>query len=151
MNLKQMSLSRRWLSLALSIVTTSGAVAGEMLPICSGGNRAARKVTCLVDGDTGWESGIKWRAIDVDTPEISHAECDRERELGERARDRLRELMAGGYTIEWADRRGSLGRELATIRLSDGRDAGKVLIQEGLSQRWPNEGNRWCEHESSHQ
>jgi len=24
------------------------------IPICSGGNRAGRRVSCLVDGDTGW-------------------------------------------------------------------------------------------------
>ncbi len=77
-----------------------------LLPICSGGDRAARKLTCIVDGDTGWEHGVKWRALDVDTPEIEHAQCDQERKLGEKARDRLRELMAGGYTIEWAHKRG---------------------------------------------
>ena len=33
-----------------------------MPPVCSGGNRAARKLTCIVDGDTGWENGVKWRA-----------------------------------------------------------------------------------------
>ncbi|WP_128292026.1 thermonuclease family protein [Afifella aestuarii] len=128
----------------LSDVAISSAAAGEMLPICTGGNRAARKVTCVVDGDTGWEAGVKWRAIDVDTPEIGHAACIRERQLGERARDRLRELMSDGYTIEWVHERGNFGRELATVRLSDGRDAGQVLIEEGLSQRWPNEGNVWC-------
>ena len=44
------------------------------IPICSGGNRRARKVTCLVDGDTGWEHGVKWRLKSVDTPEISKPE-----------------------------------------------------------------------------
>ncbi|MEO1749922.1 MAG: hypothetical protein AAFR27_15140 [Pseudomonadota bacterium] len=39
------------------------------LDICTGGDRAARKVTCLVDGDTGWQNGVKWRLEGVDTPE----------------------------------------------------------------------------------
>ena len=113
-------------------------------PICSGGDRASRKLTCIVDGDTGWENGVKWRALDVDTPEISHAECATERQLGEQARDRLRQLMAGGYVIENSGRHGFYGRNLVVVRLADGRDAGKVLVDENLSQPWPNEGNRWC-------
>ena len=115
-----------------------------MPPVCLGGDRAARKLTCIVDGDTGWENGVKWRALDVDTPEISHAECERERQLGEKARDRLRQLMAGGYRIENSGRHGSYGRDLVVVRLADGRDAGKVLVEERLSQPWPNTGNRWC-------
>jgi endonuclease YncB( thermonuclease family) len=113
------------------------------MPICSGGDRAARKLTCIYDGDTGWERGRKWRAIDVDTPEIGHAECAAEKRLALAARDRLRELMDGGYVIEWAGRKGGIGRDLATVRLSDGRDAGQVLIAEGLSQPWPNDSNPW--------
>jgi endonuclease YncB( thermonuclease family) len=87
----------------------------DPLPICSGGNRAERKLTCIVDGDTGWENGVKWRALNVDTPEISQPECAEERRLGLEARDRLRELMADGYTIEWTRDRGRYGRELAHV------------------------------------
>jgi endonuclease YncB( thermonuclease family) len=52
--------------------------------------------------------------------------------------------MAGGYEIQWLGRSGHYGRELATIRLADGRDAGEVLIEDGLAQPWPNDGNIWC-------
>ncbi|MEF2549264.1 thermonuclease family protein [Aurantimonas sp. E1-2-R+4] len=121
----------------------SPAVAGA-LPVCSGGDRAERKLTCIVDGDTGWERGVKWRALNVDTPEISQPDCAAEKQLGLKARDRLRQLMASGYQIEWTGGRGRYGRELANVILSDGRDAGQVLIEEGLSQPWPNDGNRWC-------
>ena len=76
----------------------SPALAGT-IPVCSGGDRAARNVTCIVDGDTGWERGVKWRALNVDTPEISEAECSAEKRLGLHAQDRLRGLMAGGYRI----------------------------------------------------
>jgi endonuclease YncB( thermonuclease family) len=126
-------------------VAARSAFAGSLLPVCSGGDRVARHVTCIVDGDTGWEHGVKWRSLDVDTPEIDHAACERERRLGETARDRLRALMAGGYAIEWQHRKGNFGRELAMVRLADGRIAGQVLMKEGLSQPWPNHGNRWCE------
>jgi micrococcal nuclease len=137
-----MALMRTTIAVVLAMML-SNALAGT-IPVCSGGDRAARKVTCIVDGDTGWERGVKWRALNVDTPEISQPECVAEERLGLQARDRLRQLMAGGYRIEWTGGRGRYGRELADVILSDGRDAGQVLIEEGLSQPWPNEGNRWC-------
>ncbi len=115
----------------------SPALAGT-IPVCSGGDRAARKLTCIIDGDTGWERGVKWRALNVDTPEISQSECAAEKRLGLQARDRLWQLMAGRYQIEWTSGRGLYGRDLAKVILSDGRDAGQVLIMEGLSQPWPN-------------
>ena len=115
------------------------------LPVCEGGDRAERQVTCAVDGDTIWIEGEKLRLLDIDTPEMpGHAECKREERLAVEARDRLRELMATGYEIEWSGESGYYGRELVTIKLADGRDAGAVLISEGLAQPWPNEGNIWC-------
>jgi len=53
--------------------------------------------------------------------------------------------MGSGSTIEWTGGKGKFGRELARVRLADDRDAGQVLIQEGLSQPWPNQGNKWCD------
>lgn len=82
--------------------------------------------------------------LDIDTPEIDHAECSKERQLGEQARDRLRSLMDGGYKIEWAHEKGKYHRELVIVRLADGQDAGKVLLSQGLAQPWPNDGNKWC-------
>ncbi|MDX3929077.1 MAG: thermonuclease family protein [Shinella sp.] len=116
------------------------------IELCVGGNRAARQVTCLVDGDTGWENGVKWRLVDIDAPEISKAECAEEIVLGEWSVKRLMELMSGGYTIErsGAKDRTRDRRELVRVILPDGRDAGRVLLSEGLAQRWPNKGNRWC-------
>jgi endonuclease YncB( thermonuclease family) len=114
---------------------------------CSGGNRAARKVTCVVDGDTIWQDGVKMRLLDIDTPETFQAQCDRERFLGERAKLRLQALMTRGYHIADGGEkdRTSDRRSLVRIMLPDGRDAGRVLLREGLAQPWPNKGNRWCE------
>src|SRR5262245_45628003 len=69
------------------------------IPICTGWARALRRVTCLVDGDTGWEDGVKWRLSDVDTPEISKPGCSRELQQGLAARARLQELMGAGYSV----------------------------------------------------
>jgi endonuclease YncB( thermonuclease family) len=101
-------------------------------------------VTCIVDGDTGWEDGVKWRLYSVDTPELSRPACTNERRKAIAARDRLRDLMGGGYRLDWIGRSGSYGRKLVRIKLADGRYAGRVLIQEGLAQPWPNSGNIWC-------
>jgi endonuclease YncB( thermonuclease family) len=112
--------------------------------ICRGGDRKARKVTCLVDGDTGWENGVKWRLQNIDTPELNSPDCSNERRKATQARDRLRDLMNGGYHLEWTGSSGSYGRELVRIRLRDGRYAGDILKAEGLAQSWPNFGNMWC-------
>lgn len=112
--------------------------------ICHGGDRKARRVTCIVDGDTGWEEGIKWRLYGVDTPELGKPACGNERSKAIAARDRLRELMRGGYRIEWMGSSGNYGRKLVRTRLADGRSAGKVLMQDNLAQPWPNSGNVWC-------
>lgn len=37
---------------------------------------------------------------------------------------------------------GAFGRELATIRLSDGREAGAVLVAEGLAKIYGTEGHK---------
>ncbi len=132
---------------ALAIVLGGIPAKAVAIDICSGGNRAARKVTCVVDGDTIWQSGVKMRLLDIDTPETSQAQCDSERALGEQAKLRLQALMARGYRVENSGEkdRTSDHRDLVEIKLSDGRDAGQILLREGLAQPWPNKGNRWCE------
>jgi endonuclease YncB( thermonuclease family) len=116
------------------------------IDICNGGNRAERKVTCVVDGDTIWQNGVKMRLLEIDTPETFEAQCDREKQLGEKAKLRLQALMSKGYRLEDSGTkdRTSDHRSLVNVILPDGRDAGKVLVREGLAQPWPNKGNRWC-------
>lgn len=111
------------------------------IPLCSTfGNRW----TCLVDGDTGWENGIKWRLKNVDTPEISQPGCRTERNQGIAARDRLQDLMRSGYAIDWLGRTDRYGRQLVRVRLGDGADAGRVLVREGLARSWPHGAKTWC-------
>ena len=112
---------------------------------CQGGARKARKVTCVVDGDTGWENGIKWRLQGIDAPELSAPACQGERRAAFKARDRLQQLMNTGYELDWMGASGSHGRKLVRIRLASGRYAEDVLLAEGLAQPWPNSGNVWCD------
>lgn len=101
--------------------------------------------SCLIDGDTGRDNGRKWRLISIDAPELAEPACDNERQLAVAARRRLQELLAGGYSIRPSGRDDPNGRELVDILLPDGRDAARVLLEEGLAQRWPNRGNVWCD------
>lgn len=101
--------------------------------------------TCLVDGDTGWQDGVKWRLLNVDAPEMDDkAECAAEREKAEASLRRLQELMADGYGIKNSGRKDKFDRALVDVVLTDGRDAGSLLMAEGLAQPWPNRGNVWC-------
>ena len=133
------------LSLFAATTQPAQSQAADEIGICSGYFRAERKVTCLVDGDTGWELGVKWRLLGVDTPEYKqNAECDAEPEYAKIATYRVLELLREGYEIEWIGKKGKLNRDLVRIRLADGRDLGQTLLSEGLAQPWPNDSNPWC-------
>ncbi len=110
------------------------------IQLCNGPVR----YTCIVDGDTGWEQGVKWRLHGVDTPELSSPGCSNEYRKAVAARDRLRKLMSSGYRIVRIGQNDRYGRELVQIVLVDGRNVGRVMLQEGLAQPWPNRGNIWC-------
>ena len=97
-----------------------------------------------MDGDTGWQHGRKWRLASIDTPELASPDCDNERRLAIDARDRLQAFMSSGYRIRPIGSADRYGRTLVAIELSDGRDAGQTLLNEGLAQAWPNNGNVWC-------
>ncbi len=112
-------------------------------PLCSGPVR----VTCVVDGDTIWFRGTKIRLADIDTPEVSQPRCPRERALGRRATERLRQLLnAGRFDLEpppGGRSRDRYGRELRIVT-RDGRSLGAVLVSEGLAERWGGPRREWC-------
>ncbi|MFA5900304.1 MAG: thermonuclease family protein [Hyphomicrobium sp.] len=110
------------------------------LALCNG----APKRSCLIDGDTGRDNGRKWRLISIDAPELADPACEHEMQLAIASRDRLQQLLAGGYKIRYSGRTDPHGRALVDIALPDGRDAGQILKEEGLAQKWPNRGNIWC-------
>src|SRR3546814_100399 len=57
----------------------------------SGGGR-----NCVVDGDTFWFAGEKYRIADIDTPETHPPRCAEEARLGRAATDRLRVWLNAG-------------------------------------------------------
>jgi len=53
--------------------------------------------------------------------------------LHKKATARLIALMKNGYTVS-GNGKGGYGRRLVDITLADGRDAGRILLQEKLAQ-----------------
>lgn len=101
---------------------------------------------CVVDGDTFYYQGQKIRIADIDAPETGSAQCASEAERGERAKQRLRELLneapfeLHGYMSRDTDR---YGRKLRIVT-RDGRSIGDILIAEGLARRWNGKRRPWC-------
>lgn len=115
-----------------------------MFKLCDGPIRK----TCVVDGDTIWFRGDKFRIADIDAPEISSPRCEDEKVVGEIARDRLLELLnAGGFSLRsgWRDT-DRYGRKLRTITRKE-KSLGEMLVEEGLARRWGEPRRDWCERE----
>lgn len=106
----------------------------------SGGGR-----NCVVDGDTFWFAGEKYRIADIDTPETHPARCAEEAALGEAATGRLREwLNAGAFSLESAGRdTDRYGRKLRIVTRG-GTSVGSVLVDEGLARPWEGARQPWC-------
>jgi micrococcal nuclease len=97
----------------------------------------------VLDGDTIRVAGETFRLVGFDAPETYRAQCPSERELGNRATFRLRQLVAGdGLDLERVacscpmgtegTRRCNYGRSCGILR-ARGQDVGAVLIAEGLA------------------
>lgn len=100
----------------------------------------------VIDGDTIHAPyGVKYRLLGFDTPETFRAECQAERALGLAAKRRLEELIASGEArIIESGRTDRYGRSLAHLEIN-GRDAGEILISEGLARAYHGGRRRgWC-------
>jgi endonuclease YncB( thermonuclease family) len=100
----------------------------------------------VLDGDTIRAAGETFRLVGFDAPETYRARCPSERELGNRATFRLRQLVAsGGLDLERiacscpSGTEGTLrcnyGRSCGILR-SRGQDVGALLIAEGLARAY---------------
>lgn len=111
-------------------------------PICG----SARRINCVVDGDTFWFDGGRVRIADIDAPEISRPECRHEAELGRQSTQRLQALLNEGpfeLRRQGSRDRDVYGRLLRTVH-RDGRSLGDVLIEEGLARPWRGRSEQWC-------
>ena len=144
-------------ALQFSPALTDGAKAGGLAvraaPVMPGDRHAARfgfchsggGRDCVVDGDTFWFAGEKYRIADIDTPETHPARCAEEAALGKAATERLQAWMnAGAFSLESAGRDSDrYGRKLRIVTRG-GASVGDVLIGEGLARRWEGARRPWC-------
>jgi endonuclease YncB( thermonuclease family) len=117
----------RFAALSLALIFSAPALALTAdFPICGSGKR----ITCVVDGDTVWFGGVKYRFEEIDTPEKGDlAECMQEGLQAIEATKRLAEILS---THEFRiERSGSdrYRRVLARFRIGM-TTAGEMLISE---------------------
>lgn len=100
---------------------------------------------CVVDGDTFWFQGDKYRIADIDTPETHGPRCAAESALGARATQRLQALMnEGHFSLE------SMGRDVdrydrrLRVVTRAGQSIGEQLVAEGLARKWDGSRHPWC-------
>ena len=100
---------------------------------------------CVVDGDTIYLEGQKIRIAGIDAPETHDYGCPEELALGDRATDRLQQLLNGGaVTLSSIDRDEDVyGRKLREVAV-DGSDVGDTLISEGLARPYGGGRRSWC-------
>jgi endonuclease YncB( thermonuclease family) len=110
--------------------------------LCGKANRS----DCVIDGDTIRYGGVKVRLADIDAPEIFSPKCASEAALGQRATQRLAELMsAGPFEVVHSGGRDEdiYGRKLRVIERG-GRSVADTLVAEGLARRWDGARRSWC-------
>jgi micrococcal nuclease len=130
----------RWAVLAFVFAFTLGAASTiAAMPICGEGPR----ITCVVDGDTFWLAGVKYRIADIDAPEVSRPSCAAELALGNRATNRLADLLQHGRFEVRPTGTDRYNRTLAIV-IRDGRSIGMQLVGEGLARRWDGSRRSWC-------
>lgn len=120
-------------STALALMGLTGHVeAGD----CLTGAPAQRvHVAQVTDGDSlVLGDGRRLRLIGVNTLEL-HTPAKADRQLAEQASHTLRSLLAGQHAsmVPGIDMQDSHGRLLAHLRLTDGRDAAHILVDQGLA------------------
>lgn len=102
-------------------------------------------VNCVVDGDTFWMDGEKIRVADIDAPETHPPRCEYEEQLGNRATERLRDLLnAGPVELGSIDRdEDKYGRKLRIV-YRNGQSIGEMMVSEGLVRPWTGARQPWC-------
>ena len=106
----------------------------------------AKRIDCMVDGDTFWMAGTKIRIADIDTPETHPPRCPYEARAGQAATVKMQALLnAGPFTLVPIKRDvDRYGRKLRIVE-RDGVSLGEVLVRHDLARRYGG-GKRspWC-------
>ncbi|MGJ7043780.1 endonuclease YncB(thermonuclease family) [Shinella sp. BE166] len=97
------------------------------------------------DGDTfrvGSRGGESVRIFNIDAPEIE-GKCRFESDLAQQSKQRLASILEGGKVEIQRQDTDRYGRTLAAVRVN-GRDAGDMLVAEGLARTWSGRREPWC-------
>ncbi|MCB5205177.1 thermonuclease family protein [Neorhizobium sp. T786] len=97
------------------------------------------------DGDTfriGAHKGEAIRILNIDAPEIK-GKCAFETDLAQRSKARLASLLKTGKIGIRRRDTDRYGRTLASVEIN-GRDAGDILVSEGLARTWSGRREPWC-------
>jgi micrococcal nuclease len=116
----------------------SQSASARPMPVCGSG----RRVNCVVDGDTFWLDGEKYRIANIDTPEIK-GKCSAEHTTALRARQRLAEMVENRPIQIRASGKDRYGRTLVLVADASG-DIGNRLVGEGLAEVWGGDFIDWC-------
>ncbi|MCX8571110.1 thermonuclease family protein [Aminobacter sp. MET-1] len=129
------------ISLALLAPAPALAQSGSF-PLCSYGKRSQ----CVVDGDTFWHGGEKYRLKDIDAPEIAGgAKCQHEYQTGVAAAYKLQAMLESGIVSMTPFGQDRYKRKLVAVLTNQG-DISKALIDAKLAQPYGRGASRasWC-------
>jgi len=118
-----------------------GGVAPRPMPLCG----SARRINCVVDGDTLWLDGEKIRIVNIDAPEVN-GRCRTETVRAATATRVLAALVSNRLIRLEREGVDKYGRTLASLVTPEG-DVGSALVQQRLAVHW--RGRRepaetWC-------
>jgi micrococcal nuclease len=146
---------------ALRLLVLPGLVLVALLTGQSAATIVEPRQVHVIDGDTITVNGKTIHLVGFIAPEIRDAQCKVERDLGDKAANRLRELVrAGGLDyspVMCPCPSTTLGklfcnfiRDCGTLK-ANGRDVGDILVAEGLAARYscgktgcPKTARLWC-------
>lgn len=129
-----------WVETATPIASLRDGYAARFGLCHSGGG-----INCVVDGDTFWFAGEKYRIAGIDAPETHDARCADEQARGDAATYRLHALLNdGAFSLKSIDRdTDRYGRKLRDVVRGDA-SLGDVLITEGLARPYGGGRRPWC-------
>ncbi len=113
-------------------------VRARQMPVCG----TAKRVNCIVDGDTFWLEGTKYRIANIDTPELK-GKCSAEQNTAKRARQRLVEIINDRPVQVRVTGVDPYGQTLVYVSDAAG-DIGDRMVGEGLAEVWGGDFIDWC-------
>jgi endonuclease YncB( thermonuclease family) len=132
---------QRIVAMSLAVLTLSPITAtASPFVICHYGQPNA---ACVVDGDTIWFQGEKFRAQEFDAPEMGPPKCKRPAALAKASRAAMLQLLNSGDV--YIERTGTdrYGRTLARITVN-GQSVSDALIAKGLARPYRRGEGAWC-------